>query len=343
MQFVRSACLGVYDTVATAAGLDSARMLKAVGIDLADLRDPNTPIEVEAVRRLLEDSARLSGVIDFGLRMAERSRLSTLGPIGLALREEPSVRKALDCLSHYLRLHNQGLRLWIEEEDGVAVLHLELVIPTQAPARQGTELTLAVLRRIMGLFLGPSWNPESVCFAHAAPASTVSHHRIFNTRLEFGCAFDGIVCSSNDLDTVNLGADPALTESVKRQLDSMLAVSEENIVDELRVMAYMLLPMGQCRADIVARQLGLDRRTVGRHLARYGESYSSVIGQVRAQLAIKYLRGGNHTVSEVADLLGFSALSAFSRWFHGRFGCCPTCWRDPEAPRRSGQESERMI
>jgi len=32
-------------------------------------------------------------------------------------------------------------------------------------------------------------------------------------------------------------------------------------------------------------------------------------------------------LAEVADLLGFSGLSALSRWFNGRFDCTASAWR----------------
>jgi AraC-like DNA-binding protein len=35
-------------------------------------------------------------------------------------------------------------------------------------------------------------------------------------------------------------------------------------------------------------------------------------------------------LSAIADMTGFASLSAFSRWFHGRFGVSPTTWRIDE-------------
>jgi len=41
---------------------------------------------------------------------------------------------------------------------------------------------------------------------------------------------------------------------------------------------------------------------------------------VRRELAAHYLEVGTHPLSQVAELLGFSALSAFSRWYKQQFG-----------------------
>ena len=61
----------------------------------------------------------------FGLEMGEANRLSTLGLLGLILREEPTLRQALQTLLHYRRLHNESLVLRLQEDAGHALLHLE--------------------------------------------------------------------------------------------------------------------------------------------------------------------------------------------------------------------------
>jgi AraC-like DNA-binding protein len=80
----------------------------------------------------------------------------------------------------------------------------------------------------------------------------------------------------------------------------------------------------------VARHLGINRRMLHRHLAREGETFSSVLDAVRAELAIRYIGNHDRPLASVSELLGFSALSAFSRWFRSRFGCSISQWRDSE-------------
>jgi AraC-like DNA-binding protein len=59
--------------------------------------------------------------------------------------------------------------------------------------------------------------------------------------------------------------------------------------DNARECIYMTLPSGLCSADRVARHLGVDRRTLHRHLAREGETFSSLLDVVRAELAVRYI------------------------------------------------------
>jgi AraC-like DNA-binding protein len=77
----------------------------------------------------------------------------------------------------------------------------------------------------------------------------------------------------------------------------------------------------------VAQRLGVDRRTVHRRLAEEGETFSSLLDSVRAELATRYIDNRDRPLASVAELLGFSAHSAFARWFRGQFGCSVSEWR----------------
>ena len=71
-----------------------------------------------ALGRLLEVSARTARIEDFGLRLAETRTLSILGPVGLLVGEEPTVRAALQSLLRYIPLHNESLYLRLQARDG---------------------------------------------------------------------------------------------------------------------------------------------------------------------------------------------------------------------------------
>ena len=92
-------------------------------------------------------------------------------------------------------------------------------------------------------------------------------------------------------------------------------------------METALLPSGRCSIEQVAQHLGMDRRTVRRHLAGDAETFSSIVDAVRVELATRYLTTTGRPLVEVADLLGFSGLSALSRWFSGCFDCSASAWR----------------
>src|SRR4249920_3629253 len=120
----RSASLTDYEHVARSVGLDPFRMLRLAKLPAKVLDDPNLMISADSVAWLLEESARLSGQEAFGLLLAETRSLANLGMLALAVREEPTLRAALHSFVRYMRLHNAGVQLRLDDPADVVMLHV---------------------------------------------------------------------------------------------------------------------------------------------------------------------------------------------------------------------------
>ncbi|UUJ40891.1 AraC family transcriptional regulator [Pseudomonas extremaustralis] len=329
---VRSACLAHYADVALSVGLDPLAQLRAVSLDPQCLEDADLRIPVEAVARLLENSARDSGAEDLGLRLAERRQVFNLGPLALMVRSGRTLRHVLEVLRNYLSLHNEGLLLQIEEGSALVVLRVAQVTSGLLPIRQVTELSLAVTHLMLKGLLGKHWQPVSICFTHAPPRTSDRHLRLFGDRVKFNSSLDGIVFQSQQLDAELSNADPMMARYAQLYLEHLRTELAITFAEKVRQMIWVLLPSGMCNADQVASDLNLVRRTLDRRLAREGESFVSLRDQVRRELAFRYLANPSLALSEIASALGFSELSAFSRWFSQRFGCSPSTWRAGRHP-----------
>ncbi|MHA7685281.1 AraC family transcriptional regulator [Cupriavidus sp. PET2-C1] len=335
---LRSASLTNYVDVARSLGLEPFAFLRAARISLTALVDPDIRISAAAVSRLLDVSAQAAGVEDFGLRMAETRELANLGPLAFVMREEPTLRRALESMVRYLRLQNEALAMRIDGADGLVTIRQEALAGLPGSLRQSSELVVGVLYRVLTLFLGPRWKPRNICFTHSAPASTATHLRVFKMPVLFNQEFDGIICNASDLDAPLPSYDPAIARQVRQYLDAMLARSEDSMADKVRRLVIALLPSGACTIGRVAEHLGVDARTVQRRLASQGDSYSGLLNAIRKDLAGRYIENRERPLSEVAVLLGFGSLSAFSQWFAGQFGCSVSRWRTRDA---SAEQADR--
>ena len=327
-KLIRAASLNGYAELARSLGLDSARLLKAVGLAPRAIADPDSRIPLKALVQLLELSASASGVEDFGLRLSELRAFTNLGPVSLVAREEPFVRGALGVFLGFLHLHMDGLRIDLTEQDGQATLALDLDLGEPLAMRQSIELATGVLYRILADLLGPSWRAELVAFAHGRPRGVTAHRRIFSDRVEFDHDFTGIVCLSRDLDRPNPMANPAFHRYAQHYLHLIDRPRSATTRDQVRQMMLALLPAGRCSLKAIAHDLGIDRQTVHRHLVASGTTYSALLHEVRGELAARYVVDGDRHLADIADVLGFSETSALSRWFRHRFGMSPRAWRE---------------
>ena len=330
---VRSASLTNYADIARRAGLDPARMLREFRLPERCLHDPDLRIPMDAVRQLLEASAERSGIEGFGLLMAEARRPSHLGALGLLVREQPTLRMALDAFVRFGKRLNEALFLTIEEAGDVVVLREELIAGRSGSVRQSTELAIGVAFRMLRGFLGAEWRPRRVCFAHEAPADRSVHERVFGRNVEFGHDFNGIVCARADLEKPNPDADPELARLARKMLSAEPAGEGRDLAPKVRQMVVMLLGTGQCTIERAAQHLGIDRRTVHRQLAREGETFSGIVEAVRRELAERYVSERHRSLAEVSALLGFAAPSGFSRWYRRQFRSKPSAGRARAGPR----------
>lgn len=327
--YIRSASLNGYLATASEFGIDANAALRSVGLSRRVLLDPDACIQVAAFARLLENSARLAGADDFGLRMAETRQLSNLGPLALVAAHESTLRQALKVIFRYLRLHNESLFLRMDEANGRVTIIQSIACDWRWPSRQLVELCVGALHRMISSMLGDAWQPLVASFMHSAPARLTVYRRLFSgARIVFGSDFDGLVCQASELEKSLPAGDPVLAGYAREFLERLGNGAIETHADEkVCHLVRTLLPFGRCTADCIAGHLGIDRRTLHRQLVRVGTNFSELVAQVRREDVERYLLDGSRPLHEVARLLGFGGPSAFSEWFRSHYGCSATQWR----------------
>jgi len=325
---VRSAALTHFAEVAAACGLDARTLLSEVGLPSRCLDDPDLKVPARAVGALLELAAERGREPAFGVRMAQSRRLSNLGPLGLLVRDEPTLRAVLDALVQHIHLHNEALAVRLEDAGSLVLIREEFAGVGGQPLRQAIELAVGVTFRILSLFLGVGWRPRLVCFSHRAPPSLRAHRAFFGDAVEFGHEFNGIVCNAANLDAPNPAADPVMARYSQRLLQRELGPGAR-LSERVRQLVVLLLPRGHCRVEVVAQHLGIDRRTVARRLAAEGTTFGELVNDLRDDLLSRHLGDRGRPLAEVSALLGFSAPSAFARWHRARFGVSARSLRSP--------------
>ena len=316
---IRSASLTHLPQLAQACGIDARELLREAGLPPACLTDTDLKVPVSAVARVLELAAARAREPAIGLRLAEGRRLSNLGPLGLLLRDVPTLGEALELVVRHVRIHNEAMSLVVERSSGLLIIRVEVSGAGKEPVRQFTELVLAVTFRFLQLFLGTAWRPKLVCFRHARPPRVAAHQQFFGCKVTFAEEFNGIVCDEHALAAPNPGADPVMTRYVGQVLQQP-ARGGESWVARVRQCVVLLLPRGYCRSDLVAQHLGVGTRTLTRRLAEEGARFQEIVDEVRDELMARYLADGGKPLGEIAYLLGFSMPSALSRWHRQRHG-----------------------
>lgn len=83
------------------------------------------------------------------------------------------------------------------------------------------------------------------------------------------------------------------------------------------------LPHGNAHAGAIAKVLGLSPRTLARHLTQEGATFSGLLNGIRLDLATRYLGDEALSISQIAWLLGYHDIGAFSHAFKRWTGTTP--------------------
>lgn len=330
----RAAVLTNYNEVARHFGLDPFAMLGRCGLHPSALRDPENWLPAKPLLRLLDDSAALTGRDDFGVLMGENRTLASLGPVSLLLRHESTLGQIIARAVEYRRLINEMVEMHVQISRQTAVLEWHLLPGLHST--QGMNILATIAYRMLVDATGCVWQPECVHFRQSSPVQIETFRRVFRCPLEFESSFDGISFPSRCLDYPNEFADPGLTVHARRLLDLLPgARKQESLADRVRSTIPFLLSHGQADVQGVAQYLGMPVRTFQRKLTAEGQSFGNLLNEARRELAVRYLTNSNQSITMVAQLTGYSALSSFTRWFISGFGVPPGKWRQTTRARNA--------
>ncbi len=324
-ELVRVAALTGYFETMAGLGLDPRPLLREQGLSADLLVNPEQLIPARAAIRLLERSAQESGCLTFGLRMAEGRAMANLGATSLLIAHQPTLRHAIVALREFRARINSTLVLHLEEGAGEAMLREDFALRRPEPSRQSSDLALGVLMRLCADVLGPDWSPRLVCFSHQAPpaAELPIFARLFRCPLQFDSEVNGIVLRQTDLDRPNQRANDQLAHHARRLLETVMSPAERTTVEDVDQLIRLLMPAGRASIQNCAASMGTTVRTLQRLLDAEGTSFTTLLNAARMQLATQYLANPRMRITDIAGMLGYSSIGAFSRWHSQTFGAPP--------------------
>ena len=146
----------------------------------------------------------------------------------------------------------------------------------------------------------------------------------------FGASVDEIAFSRSINETAVVSADPYLNEILITYCEQALANRPRKLnsfTSSVENAIAVLLPHGQVRAGAIARKLGVSRRTLARRLSSEGLTFARVLQRLKFDLAKRHLDDETLSISEIAWLLGYQDVSAFTNAFKRWTGKAPRTMR----------------
>jgi|SRR5688572_4245996 len=316
------------------AGADSNEILNEFDIDPVELSGSKGFIPCSSFARILETVAERTGDQAFGLRFGARSNPKNIGALAYAVMNSPTVAAAFETAGRYIHLHNEAAQLTFAEDKNLSSWSYALKNLPLEQFRQFVDYGMAAAFNIIRVMVGSQWSPREVRFNHQGPEIMAAYHEVFCSPVIFQCSTNGFIMDSAFCKQPIPAADPNLFRILTSYLDDVLSrmPKGDELLATIRATIAQLMKDGGPKLSRAAKTLRVSTRTLQRQLKHRGLCFAELVEDIRRAVAVEYLKDREHTLAEIAFLLGYSEVSAFNRAFKRWTGKTPSDYR-PRANR----------
>ncbi|MGH3960421.1 AraC family transcriptional regulator [Mycobacterium sp.] len=332
MSVIRGTCLTGYPALVTELGGDPGSLLARAGINQSDVGCFDAFITYLALIHAVESAAATTQTPDFGRRLAQRQGIQILGPVGVAGRTSETVAEAFETFEQYLSAYSPAISVSISRglenlDSTVSFLEFKILIPHPPAHPQTTELSLGVALRVLRFLLGAGYAPTLVDLPHPPLTARADYLRYFGCPARFGSSRAGFTLATEDLQR-RLVRDEMAHRVVLDYLGTVVDRHRPTMSSSIRELIRQLLPTGHATVPVIADQFRLHPKALRRRLVYEGTTFNAVVDDVRCEIAERYLRDTDMTLTHLARQLGYAEQSVLSRSCQRWFGASPASLRE---------------
>ncbi len=310
-------------------GAQLAHMLLQSGITQPDFDNPDLMLPCHQVDLVWQVATHATQNVNLGLDMGSATQPGILGLAGHLYQTCPHLLEAAHCLERFNDLFGNSVKIRIAEKEGLVGIFFDasgFVQTAGFGARQGVDAWMSAVRYIFERTGAARPKPVAVqtsCKREDRRAAYAAH---FAPAQLFMLAGEDVIWYNRaDLEAPQITSDPELyrhfLKLAQDKLDEMQGT--DLIANQVRQILINTFNQGFHGVEFIADKLHLTPRTLQRRLQAQGYTFSQILEEMKQEMSFKLLRSRQHSISEIAYMLGFSEPGSFSRSFRKWTGTTP--------------------
>src|SRR5262245_35238485 len=310
-------------------GVDVNALLRKAGLTHQQIDDPRARIAVKAQIKFLALAAHALNDDCLGFHLAQKFDLRVIGLFHYVLASSDTLDEALQRAARYSAIVNEGITLRFRDGRDIGLSFEYAGVASHTDCHQ-IEFAMVTLVRTCRQLTKCHLSTSGVSFTHQRKKHLAEFRTFFGSDVSFGAAVDELTFLPSVKGMPIIGADPYLNDllvqyceesiSHRKAKSTSFGLSVENVLARL-------LPHGNSRASAVACKLGVSLRTLERRLASEKLTFTRVVQRLKLDLARRHLADKDLSISEIAWLLGYRDVSAFTNAFKRWTGKAPRAVR----------------
>jgi AraC-like DNA-binding protein len=302
-------------------GINRLAIMNEIGLGEARLRNPLSWVAGPVLLRLFGSISRKLDDPLAPLRLGQYAGPRNFSDPGYATRLAGNLAGMIYANAELQATRQKMMRVTFEQLAQVPTLKWTLLGEDHHLAAPFIEFSVSSYARFARDVLGERMEIRRIDFAHTARAGAIRYEAFFDCPVRFNAAQTMMEMASEQLLKPSPNANPALqvaaTKCYQRPafwLDTGKALSAHCYL-------YLLIEIDKTplKLDRIAAAFGMSERTLRRRLVEEGNPFRELLDLVRRDMWELYRMEATRPLGEIAHLLGYSELSAFTRshkrWF----------------------------
>ena len=309
---------------AKAAGVALDPILNKAGLTKQQVEDPASRIKVHDQIIFVHLVAEALNDDLLGFHLAQTVDLRQIGLFYYVLASSETVLEALQRAARYSSIANEGISLKCITGNTFGTSFHYVGVSRHLDQHQ-MEFWMTALVRICRQLTGLHVLPSRVRLTHRR-AWSEELAAFLGDNVELGATADDIAFPGRIKHAPVVSADLHLNKLLRSYCEEALSQKRKDhgsFRSRVENAIVPLLPHGKAQVAEVARQLGVSQRTLARRLIADEASFSDVLENLRSDLANRYLADPELAITQIAWLLGYRDVGAFSHAFKRWTGKTP--------------------
>ena len=306
-------------------GIRLAPLLSKAGLSAQQIDNSSVRVEARSQIRILDLAADALQDDLLGFHLAADYDLREVGLLYYVLASADVMNDALQKTARYGRIANEGVSLKLRDSKEFAITFEYTGVERRSDCHH-IEFWLVSIVRLCRQLTNRRLLPSRIRVVHHRKKTPAEFRSLFGCDIEFGAAADELVFPGAVAHMPIVSADGYLNRLLIKYCEEALAhrtPTRTSLRASVENAMAPLLPHGKANAVEIARRIGMSRRTLARRLSLEALSFSEIAEEMKIDLAKHYLKGGDLPISQIAWLLGYSEVSAFTHAFKRWTGMTP--------------------
>ncbi|KZZ39087.1 MULTISPECIES: AraC family transcriptional regulator [unclassified Oleiphilus] len=310
--------------------VDLRSLLKDTGLQFQDLSETDQTINFLQYKQLIINARRLLPHHPFALYLGEQSFLHHDGLLAARIMSSENVQQAMELLTKYQPLFTQILGFKFEmQKSGLGVLTLTPKQDLGDALPYFMEFTCSVIYSLGRFFMGGVELDDhdkagQIHFSFDQPKVIEAYDEFFSVPVFFNQDQNRIVLSEALLKQplVFYNKDSAQLNEQCCQERLSEVCPDNTVLDRVKFIIRRDI-FQELSLDTLASELCMSPRTLRRHLQSHETSYKELLEEERKRVALAHIRKQDISIETLAESLGYSDASSFSRAFKRWYGLSP--------------------